>query len=87
VTLCRVKSVKVAHVSTQLLNGTSAECVTGSNEHPEVVLDQPEADLNKQIRIITDQIKKFWTHFSEVGRFANAVDTAESHDKRSTLTL
>ena len=41
----RVQRVEVAHVGAQLLHGAGAERVARRDQHAEVVLDQPEADL------------------------------------------
>lgn len=42
---CWVESIKMVHVSTQLLHGTSSEGVTGSNQHTKLILHKPECYL------------------------------------------
>jgi len=44
----RVEGVEVAHVRSQLLDGAGSERVARGDQHSEVVLDQPEADLQTQ---------------------------------------
>jgi hypothetical protein len=85
--LGRVQSIQVAHVSSQLLDGASAECVAGSNQHLEVVLNQPEADLNEPRfnLVCLKEVQK--QYLGEIGGLSNSVHTAESHDEGTSLAF
>ena len=44
-----MEGIEMATVGAQLLNSSSAEGVTGSNENTEAILNQPETDLKKEM--------------------------------------
>jgi hypothetical protein len=87
VLLGRVQSVQVTHVSSQLLYGACSECVAGGNQHREVVLDQPEADLEILESFYTNPNKCKIKYLGEIGGFSDSVYAAESHDEGTSLAL
>ena len=48
--LGRMKGVEVFGMCPQLLHGTSTECITASDQHPQSILHQPETHLVETVQ-------------------------------------
>ena len=66
----------------QLLHGPGSERVTGGDEDAQLVLDQPETNLDKDntVNIIMPRERGDKTYLGQIGALAHSVHSAECYN-------
>lgn len=90
-----MKRIQMSHMSTQLFNGASTECIACSDQNLKIILDQPERNLQRvRSSLVVFNSRHKYVHFKahitnlrQICRFTNAVHATEGNDVRFTLFL